>query len=72
MFGTATSGVPNRARTDGLTFLDVLWARAPFVTQGAFVDAVRALADSWLSQGLLSRTERDAVVAAAVRANLTR
>ncbi|GAQ71376.1 beta-L-arabinofuranosidase domain-containing protein [Streptomyces turgidiscabies] len=72
VFGTATSGVPNRARTDGLTFLDVLWARAPFATQGAFLDAVRVLADSWLSQGLFSRTERDAVVAASVRANLRR
>ncbi|WP_330292649.1 beta-L-arabinofuranosidase domain-containing protein [Streptomyces sp. NBC_00576] len=72
VFGTVTSGVPNRARTDGLTFLDVLWARAPFASQGAFVDAVRTLADTWLSQGLFSRAERDAVVAAAVRANLRR
>ncbi|MDX3452779.1 glycoside hydrolase family 127 protein [Streptomyces sp. ME02-8801-2C] len=72
VFGTATSGVPNRARADGLTFLDVLWARAPFATQQAFLDAVRVLADSWLSQGLFSRAERDAVVAASVRANLRR
>ncbi|WP_405538959.1 glycoside hydrolase family 127 protein [Streptomyces sp. NBC_00075] len=72
VFGTATSGVPNRARPDGLTFLDVLWERAPFATQGAFLDAVRVLADDWLAQGLFSRTERDAVVAAAVRANLRR
>ncbi|MGW1716804.1 glycoside hydrolase family 127 protein [Streptomyces sp. NPDC002156] len=71
VFGTATSGVPNRARPDGLTFLDVLWERAPFATQGAFLDAVRVLADGWLAQGLFSRTERDAVVAA-VRANLRR
>ncbi|MFF3377372.1 glycoside hydrolase family 127 protein [Streptomyces sp. NPDC002680] len=72
VFGTATSGVPNRARPDGPTFLDVLWERAPFATQGAFLDAVRVLADGWLAQGLFSRTERDAVVAAAVRANLRR
>ena len=72
VFGTATSGVPNRTRPDGLTFLDVLWARAPFATQGAFVDAVRVLAETWLSQGLFSGAERDAVVAAAVRANLRR
>ncbi|MDX2546195.1 glycoside hydrolase family 127 protein [Streptomyces sp. WI04-05B] len=72
VFGTATSGVPNRARTDGLTFLDVLWARAPFAAQGAFLDAVRVLADSWQSQGLFSRAERDAVVAASVRAGLRR
>ncbi|MFI1359334.1 beta-L-arabinofuranosidase domain-containing protein [Streptomyces sp. NPDC020898] len=72
VFGTATSGVPNRARADGLTFLDVLWAQAPFASQSGFLDAVRVLADGWLSQGLFTRAERDAVVAAAVRANLRR
>ncbi|MET9384262.1 hypothetical protein ABZY09_25075 [Streptomyces sp. NPDC002928] len=70
VFGTADSGVPNRARGDGLTFLDVLWAQAPFATSGRFVGAVRGLADGWLSEGRFSRAERDAVVAAAVRANL--
>ncbi|MFC4502659.1 MULTISPECIES: glycoside hydrolase family 127 protein [Streptomyces] len=70
VFGTADSGVPNRARADGLTFLDVLWARAPFATQTQFVTAVRTLADGWLTEGGFTRTERDAVVAAAVRANL--
>ncbi|WP_198655164.1 beta-L-arabinofuranosidase domain-containing protein [Streptomyces geranii] len=72
VFGTATSGVPNRTRPDGLTFLDVLWVRAPFTTQAAFLDAVRVLADTWLAQGLFTRAERDAVVAASIRANLPR
>ncbi|MEU1181147.1 beta-L-arabinofuranosidase domain-containing protein [Streptomyces sp. NPDC005820] len=72
VFGTADSGVPNRARGDGLTFLDVLWAGAPFASQARFLDAVRALADAWLAEGRLTRAERDAVVAAAVRANLRR
>ncbi|WP_460062718.1 glycoside hydrolase family 127 protein [Streptomyces sp. YKOK-I1] len=72
VFGTADSGVPNRARGDGLTFLDVLWAGAPFASQARFLDAVRALADGWLAEGRLTRAERDAVVAAAVRANLRR
>ena len=71
VFGTADSGVPNRARGDGLTFLDVLWEQAPFATSGRFVRAVRALADGWLSEGRFSRAERDKVVAAAVRADLT-
>ncbi|WLW57452.1 glycoside hydrolase family 127 protein [Streptomyces sp. YU58] len=70
VFGRADSGVPNRARGDRLTFLDVLWDQAPFATAGRFVEAVRALADTWLSAGLFTRTERDAVVAAAVRADL--
>ncbi|WP_234386990.1 hypothetical protein [Streptomyces scabiei] len=70
MFGTANSGVPNRTRGDGRTFLDVLWAQAPFPTSEAFVRAVRALADGWVSEGRLTGAERDAVVAAAVRAGL--
>ncbi|UUU36798.1 glycoside hydrolase family 127 protein [Streptomyces sp. CA-210063] len=70
VFGTADSGVPNRARADGLTFLDVLWQQAPFTTSGRFVRAVRSLADGWLSEGLFTRAERDRVVAAAVGANL--
>lgn len=69
VFGTADSGVPNRARANGLTFLDVLWAQAPFATSAAFVAAVRALADAWGTEGLFSGGERDAVVAAAVRAD---
>jgi hypothetical protein len=72
VFGTATSGVPNRARADGLTFLDVLWARAPFPTSDAFVGAGRALADAWVSEGRFTGAERDAVVGAAVRAGLRR
>ncbi|MEU0340381.1 beta-L-arabinofuranosidase domain-containing protein [Streptomyces bobili] len=70
VFGTTDSGVPNRARGDGLTFLDLLWEQAPFADSGHFVRAVRALADGWLSQGLFARTERDRVVAAAGRADL--
>ncbi|MER6562524.1 beta-L-arabinofuranosidase domain-containing protein, partial [Streptomyces sp. NPDC001027] len=30
VFGASDSGVPNRSRGDGLTFLDVLWQQAPF------------------------------------------
>ncbi|WP_236067796.1 glycoside hydrolase family 127 protein, partial [Streptomyces brasiliscabiei] len=72
VFGTAASGVPNRARGDGATFLDVLWAQAPFATSEAFVRAVRALAEAWVAEGRFTGAERDAVVAAAVRANLRR
>ena len=55
-----------------LTFLDALWEQAPFATSGRFVRAVRTLADTWLSEGLFSRAERDGVIAAAVRADLRR
>ncbi|MFF7651553.1 glycoside hydrolase family 127 protein [Streptomyces sp. NPDC007983] len=70
VFGATDSGVPNRARGDGLTFLDVLWGKAPFASSGRFVRAVRALAGAWLSEGLFSRAERDEVVAAAVGVDL--
>ncbi|MFF0160713.1 glycoside hydrolase family 127 protein [Streptomyces sp. NPDC005263] len=72
VFGATDSGVPNRARGDGLTFLDVLWAQAPFATSGRFVAAVRALAGTWLSEGRFTPAERDRVVAAATRADLRR
>ncbi|MER6957888.1 beta-L-arabinofuranosidase domain-containing protein [Streptomyces sp. NPDC000618] len=70
VFGATDSGVPNRARGDGLTFLDVLWAQAPFTASARFVEAVRGLADAWLSAGLFTPAERDRVVAAAVDADL--
>ncbi|GAA2333036.1 hypothetical protein [Streptomyces cuspidosporus] len=72
VFGAADSGVRNRARGDGLTFLDVLWEQAPFVSSGRFVGAVRALAGTWLAEGLFTRAERVRVVAAAVGADLRR
>ncbi|MBV1942201.1 glycoside hydrolase family 127 protein [Streptomyces sp. BV286] len=72
VFGTADSGVPNRARGDGLTFLDVLWGQAPFVNSGRFVQAARTLADTWLAEGLFTPAERDRVVAAASRARTVR
>ncbi|NEA99308.1 beta-L-arabinofuranosidase domain-containing protein [Streptomyces sp. SID13726] len=72
VFGAANSGVPNRPRGDGLTFLDVLWAQAPFASTGAFVQAVRDLSNTWVAEGLLSGAERDRVVAAAQNAGLRR
>ncbi|MGQ4365050.1 glycoside hydrolase family 127 protein [Streptomyces sp. SAS_272] len=72
VFGASDSGVPNRSRGDGLTFLDVLWQQAPFATSAAFLAAVRALADVWQTDGRFTRAERDRVVAAATAANLRR
>ncbi|MBO0817438.1 MAG: glycosyl hydrolase, partial [Actinobacteria bacterium] len=40
VFGSTDSGVPNRARPDGLTFLDLVWRQAPFATPGQFRQAV--------------------------------
>ncbi|WP_173985734.1 glycoside hydrolase family 127 protein [Streptomyces sp. P3] len=72
VFGRSDSGVPNRSRGDGLTFLDVLWQQAPFATSAAFLAAVRALADAWRADGRFTAAERDRVVAAATAANLRR
>ncbi|MFF7163392.1 hypothetical protein ACFZBP_18895 [Streptomyces sp. NPDC008086] len=70
VFGTSDSGVPNRARGDGLTFLDVLWEQAPFASSGGFVAAVRTLAGTWPAEGLFTAAEWDRVVSAAVSADL--
>jgi uncharacterized protein len=70
VFGSVDSGVPNRARSDGLTFLDVLWARAPFATQGLFRAAVRSVSSDFVTAGLLSTAEQNQVVTAASQANL--
>ncbi|GLP70930.1 hypothetical protein TUSST3_75500 [Streptomyces sp. TUS-ST3] len=65
-------GRPHRARGDGLTFLDVLRAQAPFASPGVFVQVVRALAGTWVAAGLLSDAERDRVITAAQNADLRR
>lgn len=66
-FGASGSGVPNDDRGDGCTFLDVIDAQAPFAGHGRFVAAVARTAEQWLTDGLFTRQEKDAVVAAASR-----
>jgi DUF1680 family protein len=70
VFGPVDSGVPNHARDDGLTFLDVLWAGAPFADIDQFRGAVARIAADWRRQGLLTLAELDAIVAAAGQADL--
>ncbi|MBB5785644.1 TIM-barrel domain-containing protein [Jiangella mangrovi] len=69
VFGDQDSGVPNRDGGDGCTFLDEVWAGAPFEGHGAFVRAVRETTLAWQAAGLLSRTESQAVLAAAARSD---
>lgn len=57
-------GIPSPG-TDGPTFLDLVWDRAPFATQAAFVDAVTATADAFVTAGAYTAEERDAIVAKA-------
>ncbi|BCY08509.1 beta-L-arabinofuranosidase domain-containing protein [Actinoplanes sp. L3-i22] len=68
VFDGQDSGVPNRADSAGTTFLDRLWAGAPFADRRAFERAVNSTARVWSKSGLLSRTEISEVSAAAGRA----
>src|SRR5262249_2201502 len=44
VFGSVDSGVANGKREDGVTFLDAVWAGAPFPDHGKFVAAVERVA----------------------------
>ncbi|MFI7616608.1 beta-L-arabinofuranosidase domain-containing protein [Nonomuraea terrae] len=70
VFGKSDSGVPNRAREDSVTFLDVVWAEAPFENQGRFRSTVARTAETWVGAGLMTPAEKDAVVSAAAKARL--
>jgi uncharacterized protein len=70
VFGTVDSGVPNGAQSDGLTFLDVVWASAPFGSQDQFRRLVGQVSAQWVGQGLLTSSQRDSIVAAGAEANL--
>lgn len=71
-FGDEDSGVPNYARSDGCTFLDLVWVEAPFDTHGQLVLVVRSLTAEWLRDGLLTKHEAHAIVAAAARSEIGR
>jgi DUF1680 family protein len=70
VFGSVNSGVTNYADSDGLTFLDRLWAQAPFASDHQFSHAVAALAAQWAQAGLLTSAEQEQVVNAASAAHL--
>ncbi|HEX2145443.1 MAG TPA: beta-L-arabinofuranosidase domain-containing protein [Glycomyces sp.] len=64
-FGGTGTGVPNRVRSDGGTFLDELWSAGTFPDRKAFLDRVAAVAVRVRSEGLLGRDELAKVLAAA-------
>jgi DUF1680 family protein len=70
VFGALDSGVPNYRRSDGLTFLDLVWAQAPFPNQAQFVRVVQDVCAEWLRTGLLTRQQRQAILIAAAQADL--
>lgn len=69
VFGTVDSGVSNEpVDEEGRSFLDRVWAAAPFANHGRFVRRVRDVSEEWQEQGRFTRDNRRAVIAAAVRA----
>jgi hypothetical protein len=70
VFGTTDTGVPNDRREDGLTFLDLVWAGAPFANHGQFVRAVQDISAEWVRAGLLTGPERETVIVGAAQADL--
>jgi len=70
VFGSMDSGVPNRARADGVTFLDVVWAEAPFSDHAQLLAAVGRVSAEWLRLGLLTSAERVTITDGASRADL--
>ncbi|MFT7839773.1 glycoside hydrolase family 127 protein [Saccharothrix sp. BKS2] len=66
-YDVPVEGVPSPG-TDGPTFLDLLWDRAPFADHPRFVAAVTALADAFAAAGAFTRAERDEVVTKAAAA----
>ncbi|KAF1951113.1 DUF1680-domain-containing protein [Byssothecium circinans] len=48
--------------SDGPTFLDVVWDKAPFATHADFVKVVTETADGFVGAGVFSKAERDGVV----------
>jgi DUF1680 family protein len=68
VFGTHDSGVPNRNGGDGVTFLDTVWAGAPFRSHRRFVAVVRGISAQWVEDGRFTAEERAAIVAAAIAA----
>jgi hypothetical protein len=64
--------VPNVARQDGSTFLDVLWSDGGFASRAEFLQAVQRTTREFVGLGLLSAAEAEAVLGAAVRSRVGR
>ncbi|WP_198680644.1 beta-L-arabinofuranosidase domain-containing protein [Lentzea terrae] len=69
VFGSADSGVSNeKVDEEGLSFLDRVWQAAPFSSHSRFVRQVRTVAAQWQAHGRFTAADRQAVIAAAERA----
>src|SRR5262249_9774335 len=69
VFGAIDSGVSNESVDEhGYSFLDRVWAAAPFASHGRFVRQVREVSAEWAAKGRFTREERQAVLKAAAQA----
>jgi hypothetical protein len=68
VFGGVDAGVANSKRDDGATFLDAVWAGAPFADHGGLVSAVERTATEWRIAGRITQAESSTIVQAARRA----
>ncbi|PUB25917.1 hypothetical protein C8K30_1064 [Promicromonospora sp. AC04] len=66
------SGVPNPAREDGRTFLDVLWSDGGFASRAEFLRTVLSTTHEFVDVGLLSADEARRVLVAAARSGVGR
>jgi hypothetical protein len=67
-FSDLDSQVPNRDRGDGCTFLDLVWAQAPFADHGGFVAAVEMVKDDYEAAGLITGREGGTIMMTAAQA----
>jgi DUF1680 family protein len=68
VFASIDSGVANAARENGVTFLDELWAEAPFPSHRQFMTAVTRVAGEWQKAGKVTAQQQAAIVNAARKA----
>ncbi|GFJ85042.1 hypothetical protein [Phytohabitans houttuyneae] len=66
-YDVPVTGIPSPG-SDGPTFLDLVWDKAPFANHGAFVAAVTGTAEAFVAAGVFSAAEKDVVVARAAGA----
>ncbi|GAA2806251.1 beta-L-arabinofuranosidase domain-containing protein [Saccharopolyspora taberi] len=67
VFDSVDSGVRNPAGSVG-TFLDEVWAGAPFANKGEFTARVSAVSERWRDGGHFTDAERDRIMRAAAEA----
>jgi DUF1680 family protein len=72
VLGNVDSGVANPATADGTTFLDELWAGAPYLTRSDLLQAVTTTVTSWVAAGRLSAANGEQIVLTARGASYQR